>query len=104
MQCGVCFMMDHPTNWSPYFRDDNFGRAYDLGGCQGHQGFQDQQYNNYSNTYNEGWWDHSNYDYSGNYQEIDLYANYNHPSSFNQSWSHEPDLFQPPPQNSGTSL
>ena len=41
-------MMDHPTNWSPYFRDDNFGQDYDLGGCQGHQGFQDQQYNNYS--------------------------------------------------------
>ena len=41
-QCGVCFMMDHPTNWSLYFRDDNFGQAYDLGECQGHQGFQDQ--------------------------------------------------------------
>ena len=25
-----------------------------------------------------------------------------HPSSFNQSWSHESDLFQPLPQNSGT--
>ena len=97
-------MMDHPINWRPYFRDDNFGQAYDLGGCQGYQGFHDQQYDNYSNTYNEGWWDHSNYDHSGNYQEIDPYANYNHPSSFNQSWSHEPDLFQPPPQNSGTSL
>ena len=76
-------MMDHPTNWSPYFRDDNFGQAYDLGRCQGHQGFQDQQYNNYSNTYNEGWWDHSNYDHSGNYQEIDPYANYNRPSLIN---------------------
>ena len=97
-------MIDHPTNWSPYFRDDNFGQTYDLGGCQGHQAFQDQQYNNYSNTYNEGWWDLSNYDHSRNYQEIDPYANYNHPSSFNQSWSHEPDLFQPPPQNSDTSL
>ena len=87
--------MDHPTNWSPYFQDDDFGQAYDLRRCQGHQGFQDQQYDNYSNTYNEGWWEHSNYDHSGNYQEIDPYANYNHPSSFNQSWSHEPDLFQP---------
>ena len=66
--------------------------------------FQDQKYDNYSNTYNEGWWDHSNYDHSGNYQKIDPYANYNHPSSFNQSWSHELDLFQPPPQNSSTSL
>ena len=45
-------MMDHPTNWSPYFRDDNFGQAYGLGGYQGHQGFQDQQYDNYSNIYN----------------------------------------------------
>ena len=59
-------MVDHPTNWSPYFRDDNFGQAYDLGRCQGHQ------YNNYSDTYNEGWWDLSNYDHSRNYQEIDL--------------------------------
>ena len=46
----------------------------------------------------------SNYDHLGNYQEIDPYANYNHPSSFNQPWSHEPDLFQPPPQNSSTFL
>ena len=46
-------MMDHPTNWSPYFQEDNFRQAYDLGRCQGHQGFQDQQYDNYSNTYNK---------------------------------------------------
>ena len=39
-------MMDHPTNWSPYFRDDNFGQAYVLVGCQGHLGFRDQQYDN----------------------------------------------------------
>jgi hypothetical protein len=77
-----------------------------MGGCQGHQVFQDQQYDHYSNTYHEGWWDHTNYGYSENYQEVDPYANYTHPSSFNQSWSQEPDLFQPPhmTQNSGTSL
>ena len=39
--------MDHPTNWKPYFQDDNFEQAYDLRGCQGHQGFHDQQYDNY---------------------------------------------------------
>ena len=42
--------------------------------------------------------------YQTKHLSIDPYANYNYPSSFNQSWSHEPDLFQPLPQNAGTSL
>ena len=73
----------------------------------GQQGVQGNNYDPFSNTCNDGWWNHPNYSYLGNYQEPYPPHNqaapsmpYNKPPGFTKP--KQPQAYQPPPPPQAT--
>jgi hypothetical protein len=64
--CGICQVVGHTTDTCPTLYE---GPTKDVNAIGGFPGQPRQQYNPYSNTYNEGWRDHPNFRY-GNQQNV----------------------------------
>ncbi|XP_071939051.1 uncharacterized protein [Coffea arabica] len=90
---GICTSMDHCTNTCPILQEDGVEQVNMAGGVLAPR----RQYDPYSNTYNPGWRDHSNFSY-GNRPQNSLS---NRPPGFQQPWQPKP---QPSSSNAGSSL
>nr|XP_027064430.1 uncharacterized protein LOC113690635 [Coffea arabica] len=62
--CGICTGMGHSTEMCPLIQ----GESVEQVNMTGHAPAPRQPYDPYSNTYNPGWRDHSNFSYGGNRQ------------------------------------
>ena len=66
MRCGIFSKNEHPTDSCPtLYKEGNSEQVNVVGEFQGQLGFQ-RKYDPFSNTYNLGWRDHSNFSYVGN--------------------------------------
>ena len=63
--CGICSNMGHQTDMCPTLQEDTNEHVHAMGGYQNQQ----RKYDPYSNTYNLGWRDHSNFSY-GNQTQV----------------------------------
>ena len=88
---------------SIFSRGGRYEQANALGGFQGQQNFQRAprpRNDPYSNTYNPGWRNHTNFSYANNSNQAAPSIPYNKPPGFTHP--RQPQAYQPPPPSQAT--